>query len=190
MLLNFGVQNGLTQASRPMCRGEGKSIENGCRCWEADIFTAFESEACGPTMRCCLSKDDALLFGMGDDVASDGCPTRNDVTGTAPEDPQLCRSSSEQTQVVPTDPSCLLEEALSSIGMRQLLPQFSMSRSPADLFYGQMQMASLVSNSTCVPYSSGAASVFVPCTDPPPAEVCVAFMSFDVVDDTGNPSTC
>ena len=101
------------------------------------------------------------------------------------EDPQLCPSHSEQTQVATPEylgsaeqsmtprrgSSCLLEDALTSIGMRQLLPQTSVSHSSRNLAYTQMQPAALPSSVSYRPYCSGAASVFVPCHDPQPLQV-------------------
>ncbi|CAL5223666.1 g6214 [Coccomyxa viridis] len=51
--------------------------------------------------------------------------------------------------------------------MRQLLPQISVPRSPREYAYGQMQNAP---SASYMPYSSGAASVFVPCNDPQPLQ--------------------
>ena len=69
------------------------------------------------------------------------------------------------------DPSCLLEEALTSIGMRQLLPQISMPQGAMDFSYGHMQASALLPSSSYMPYASGAASIFVPCTNPQPLPV-------------------
>ena len=98
------------------------------------------------------------------------------------EDPQLYQSQSEQTQIALTEPrgstdqaveyrresGCLLEEALTSIGMRQLLPQISVPRSPREYAYSQMQSAP---SAGFMPCSNGAASVFVPCNDSQPLQV-------------------
>ena len=71
------------------------------------------------------------------------------------------------------DSSCLLEEALSSIGLRQLLPQVSMTQAPVDT-YSQVQMSPM--SAGYMPFTTGAASVFVPCTNPQPLQVCAPLL--------------
>lgn len=156
------------------------------RAWEADVLTQFESAGCGDsTLHCGLTEEDVLAFGLLEDLApACGAERDNDFTTIKPlRDPQLYRVASDQTSAAPgeamahecqprvarRDSSCLLEEALSSIGLRQLLPQLSMTQAPADT-YTQMQMSPM--STDYMPYGTGAASVFVPCTNPQPLQVC------------------
>ena len=162
-----------------------------CRSWEADALTAFEG-GCGNTiLQYGLSAEDVLSLGLLGDSAPEAGTHRADVLPVAtavqlPREPHLCRSSSEQTHVGSAsglaatdqpvaprrDSSCLLEEALTSIGMRQLLPQISMAPGSMEFSYGNMQASALLPSSSYMPYASGAASVFVPCTNPQPLPVC------------------
>ena len=155
------------------------------RSWEADALTSFESAGCGDsTLHCGLTEDDVLAFGLLEDLAPvRGAGRDIEISTINPlKDPQLCRVSADQTSAVlgkeikhecqplaaRRDSSCLLEEALSSIGMRQLLPQLSMTQAPVDT-YSQMQMSPM--SAGYMPFSTGAASVFVPCTNPQPLQV-------------------
>ncbi len=170
-----------------VCTTQGSEACYGCRSWEADAnaLTAFGSGSYADApIHCDLSEDDVLSLALLCDSAPfAGSRQSSDFSRVSKlEDPQLYRSQSEQTQITlreprgSTDPSgaprresgCLLEEALSSIGMRQLLPQISVPRSPREYAYGQMQDAP---SASYMPYSSGAASVFVPCNDPQPLQV-------------------
>ncbi|CAK0740691.1 hypothetical protein CVIRNUC_001269 [Coccomyxa viridis] len=152
--------------------------------WEADALTSFESAGCGDsTLHCGLTEEDVLAFGLLNDLAPARCAGRDiEISTVKPlQDPQLCRASSDQTSAAPgevtvyeyqphaarRDSSCLLEEALSSIGLRQLLPQLSMTQAPVDT-YSQMQMSPM--SAGYMPFSTGAASVFVPCTNPQPLQ--------------------
>ena len=149
-------------------------------------MTSFESAGCGEsTLHCGLTEEDVLAFGLLEDLAPAHCAGRDiEISTIKPlQDPQLCRASSDQTSAAPGeaivhnyqphaakgDSSCLLEEALSSIGLRQLLPQLSMTQAPVDT-YSQMQMSPM--SAGYMPFSPGAASVFVPCTNPQPLQVC------------------
>ena len=161
-----------------------------CRSWEGDALTAFEGGCGDAILQCGLSAEDVLSLGLLGNSAPEAGTHRGDVLPVAateqlPREPQLYRSSSEQTHVGSAnslgatgqpmaprrDSSCLLEEALTSIGMRQLLPQISMPQDSLDFSFGHMQASALLPPSTYMPYASGAASVFVPCTNPQPLPV-------------------
>ena len=163
---------------------EGLSIIR--RSWEADTLTSFESAGGGDsTLHCGLTEEDVLAFGLLEDLAPVRCAGRDiEISTIKPlQDPQLYRASSDQTSAATgeaiahdyqphaarRDSSCLLEEALTSIGLRQLLPQLSMTQAPVDA-YSQMPMSPM--SAGYMPFSTGAASVFVPCTDPQPLQVC------------------
>ncbi len=169
------------------CTTQGSEPCHGCRSWEADAnaLSAFGSGSYADVpIHCDLSEDDVLSLALLCDSAPfAGSRQSSDFSRVSKlEDPQLYRSQSEQTQIALTEPrgstdqsvaarresSCLLEEALTSIGMRQLLPQISVPRSPREYAYSQMQSAP---STSYVPYSSGCASVFVPCNDPQPLQV-------------------
>ncbi len=170
----------------PCCCTTERGLRIVRRSWEADALTSFESAGCGDsTLHCGLTEEDVLAFGLLNDLAPARCAGRDiEISTVKPlQDPQLCRASSDQTSAAPgevtvyeyqphaarRDSSCLLEEALSSIGLRQLLPQLSMTQAPVDT-YSQMQMSPM--SAGYMPFSTGAASVFVPCTNPQPLQVC------------------
>ena len=115
--------------------------------------------------------------------SADACQHRVFPMISKLEDPQLCPSHSEQTQIATPEylgsadqsgtphrgSSCLLEDAFTSIGMRQLLPQASASHSHRSFAY--VQPSALPSSASYRPHCGGAASVFVPCHEPQPLQV-------------------
>ena len=173
-----------------ICVQKGVISLTGCRSWEADAnaLTAFGSNAyAAASTHCDLSEDDVLPFGSLHDSRLDvgACQDHELPMLSKLQDPQQCQSHSDQTQIIVTDSKgsfcqsvaarrdsgCLLEEALTSTGMRQLLPQISTSRSSLGIPYSQVQRSPLARSSSYMPYCSGAASVFVPCNDPQPLQV-------------------
>lgn len=169
---------------------EGSKLCIGCRSWEADVnaLSAFGSGSYADApIHCDFSEDDVLSLALLCDSAPCARPRQSsEFLGISKlEDPQLCRSHSEQRHIALAESlrvadqspaprrgsSCLLEEALTSIGMRQLLPQISGCHSPSDYAYSQMQGAAHSSSVSCMPYCSGSASIFVPCVDPQPPQV-------------------